>query len=128
MNGRLTHEQATRWSDLPLVLTAAEAAEVLRLQRRTVTNMLGAGRLKGVRITKDWRISRTELMRFMGEDGGQDTAVKSAQTQVAEGEGEDEGWEFDGLLRLAGKFAGGPPDLSSDKYKYLAEAYDHAAA
>lgn len=53
------------WSELPLVLTAKQAAAVLQLQPRTVANMLDRGDLHGVKIGKEWRVSRAELMRFV---------------------------------------------------------------
>ncbi len=58
----------SQWADLPLVLTSEQAAKVLQLTRRTVTNMLDRGDLRGVKIGKEWRISRAELMRFVEPD------------------------------------------------------------
>ena len=54
----------SQWADLPLVLTSEQAAKVLQLTRRTITNMLDRGDLRGVKIGKEWRISRAELIRF----------------------------------------------------------------
>jgi excisionase family DNA binding protein len=58
----------SRWSDLPLVLTSDQAAAVLQLKRRTIANMLDRGDLRGVKIGKEWRVSRAELVRFV--EGG----------------------------------------------------------
>lgn len=58
----------TQWSDLPLVLTTDQAAAVLQLKRRTIANMLDRGDLHGVKVGKEWRVSRAELVRFV-EDG-----------------------------------------------------------
>jgi excisionase family DNA binding protein len=55
----------SHWSDLPLVLTSKQAAAVLQLKPRTVANMLDRGDLRGVKIGKEWRVSRAELMRFV---------------------------------------------------------------
>jgi excisionase family DNA binding protein len=55
----------TQWSDLPLVLTSDQAAAVLQLKRRTIANMLDRGDLHGVKVGKEWRVSRTELVRFV---------------------------------------------------------------
>lgn len=60
----------TTWSDLPLILTAAEAATALRLDRRTVIRLLTLGRLTGIKTGRDWRISRTELERMMTQPAG----------------------------------------------------------
>jgi excisionase family DNA binding protein len=59
---------ATQWSDLPLVLTSDQAAAVLQLTRRTITNMLDRGDLHGFRVGKEWRVSRAELVRFVEGD------------------------------------------------------------
>lgn len=57
------------WTELPLVLTSEQAAQVLQLTRRTITNMLDRGDLHGVKIGKEWRISRAELVRFVESPG-----------------------------------------------------------
>jgi len=133
--------QAWDWHDLPLVLTAAEAAQVLRVQPRTITNMLCGGRLKGAKIgAKEWRIARAELMRFIGEDGNNGSkraaetvntarpAVRAAKEvtskiEAADDEDPNAPWEFEGLFELIGIAEGAPPDMSSNVDKYLAEAY-----
>ena len=58
----------SQWSDLPLVLTSDQVAMVLQLNRRTITNMLDRGDLHGVKVGKEWRVSRAELVRFV--EGG----------------------------------------------------------
>lgn len=58
----------SQWADLPLVLTSVQAAAVLQLTRRTITNMLDRGDLRGVKVGKEWRISRAELVRFVEAD------------------------------------------------------------
>lgn len=58
----------SQWTDLPLVLTSEQAATILQLTRRTITNMLDRGDLRGVKIGKEWRISRAELVRFVEAD------------------------------------------------------------
>ena len=60
---------ASQWTDLPLVLTSEQVAQVLQLTRRTITNMLDRGDLRGVKIGKEWRISRAELVRFVETAG-----------------------------------------------------------
>ena len=59
----------TQWSDLPLVLTSDQAAAVLQVNRRTLTNMLARGALRGMKIGKEWRVSRDEMMRFVKASG-----------------------------------------------------------
>ena len=53
------------WSDLPLVLTTEQAAAVLQINRRTVSNMLDRGELQGVKIGKEWRVSRDAVRGFV---------------------------------------------------------------
>ena len=51
-----------QWSELPLVLTSDQAALVLQINRRTLTNMLDRGALRGVKIGKEWRVSRDDAL------------------------------------------------------------------
>jgi excisionase family DNA binding protein len=68
----------SHWSDLPLVLTSKQAAAVLQLKPRTVASMLDRGDLHGIKIGKEWRISRAELMRFVLGSAGSGTEDKGA--------------------------------------------------
>ena len=54
---------------------------MLQLKRRTIANMLDRGDLRGVKIGKEWRISRAELQRFL-ENG---SATAQGQTPSAAG-------------------------------------------
>lgn len=64
---------AAQWSDLPLVLTSEQAAGVLQIDRRTLTDMLNHGALRGIRVGKKWRVSRTEMMQFVEGNGAKIT-------------------------------------------------------
>lgn len=46
-------------------LTTAEVARLLRTSRRQVQRELAAGRLKGVRHGRGWRITRLEVWRYL---------------------------------------------------------------
>jgi excisionase family DNA binding protein len=119
MNGQT---QAMQWSDLPLVLTATEAADTLRLDRRTIIRMLTAKRLHGIKTGRDWRISRTEVARFMGVGvSGGPAATVAPDAEVAL-EADPVSWEGDAFQELLGAFRGGPADLSSRHHEYYAEA------
>jgi excisionase family DNA binding protein len=115
-----------QWDDLPLVLTTSEVAEVLRLQRRTVTRMLVAGRLRGVKTGKDWRVARVEVERFMNVTREQAGPVAATNQQTGDeltlAEVDAETWANDPMTKLIGAFAGGPADLSSRHHEYYAEA------
>jgi excisionase family DNA binding protein len=66
---------ASHWTDLPLVLTSKQAAAVLQLKPRTIASMLDRGDLRGVKIGKEWRVSRAELMRFVLGSAGSENAT-----------------------------------------------------
>jgi excisionase family DNA binding protein len=74
----------SQWSHLPLVLTSDQAAGVLQINRRTLTNMLDRGTLRGVKIGKEWRVSRAEMMRFVeGNETKTLPVVTPAQSEAA---------------------------------------------
>jgi excisionase family DNA binding protein len=50
-------------------LTAEEVAERLKMHPRTVRRMLARGDIPGRRLGKGWRVSATELQKFIA--GGQ---------------------------------------------------------
>ncbi len=74
----------SQWSHLPLVLTSDQAAGVLQVNRRTLTNMLDRGALRGVKIGKEWRVSRAEMIRFVEGHGAKTPpAIAPAQSETA---------------------------------------------
>lgn len=74
----------SQWSELPLVLTSDQAAVVLQINRRTLTNMLDRGVLRGVKIGKEWRVSRAEMMRFVeGSDAQTPPVAAPAHAEAA---------------------------------------------
>ncbi|MDE6431931.1 MAG: helix-turn-helix domain-containing protein [Opitutales bacterium] len=50
---------------LPVVLTPAEAMEVLGVGKNTMYRLLNSGKLPAVRIGRSWRISGHEIELFM---------------------------------------------------------------
>ena len=75
---------ASQWLDLPLVLTSDQAAVVLQINRRTFTNMLDPGALRGVKIGKESRVSRAEMMRFVEGNGTKTPPITaSAKSEAA---------------------------------------------
>ncbi len=48
-------------------LTTKQLQDLLKIDRITVYRMLNDGRLKGVKIGKQWRFPQNEIDRFMGE-------------------------------------------------------------
>ena len=47
------------------ILTAQEAAELLKVHKRTVQNLLKTGELRGTKVGRAWRIHRAEIFRFI---------------------------------------------------------------
>ena len=45
--------------------TVDEAADFLKVNRKTVLKLLNEGKIKGAKIGRDWRISKAELDRLL---------------------------------------------------------------
>jgi excisionase family DNA binding protein len=54
------------------VLTAAEAAELLRTDEETVERMATAGELPGRKLRDEWRFTRAAVLRWLGGDDEED--------------------------------------------------------
>ena len=50
---------------LPVVLTPAEAMDILGVGKNTMYRLLNSGQLRGVRIGRSWRITDSALESFM---------------------------------------------------------------
>ena len=50
----------------PLLLTVREAAELLRIHRPKVYDLLRSGQLEGFKLGADWRIKRESLEQLTG--------------------------------------------------------------
>jgi len=53
----------------PEIMNVQEAAEFLRVSPITVRAMLADQRMPDKRIGKEWRLSRTALIQWLGEPG-----------------------------------------------------------
>ena len=51
---------------LPVVLTPAEAMDILGVGKNTMYRLLGSGQLQGVRIGRIWKIKLEALSIFLG--------------------------------------------------------------
>jgi len=49
------------------LLTPDEAAKILKVNVRTVTNLIRAGELRGVKIGRVWRIREEDLQAFIDQ-------------------------------------------------------------
>jgi len=50
------------------LLTPNEVAKILKVNVRTVTNLIRAGELKGVKVGRVWRIKEEDLQAFIDEN------------------------------------------------------------
>jgi len=50
------------------LLTPDEAAKILKVNVRTVTNLIRAGDLKGVKVGRVWRIREEDLEAFIDQE------------------------------------------------------------
>ncbi len=56
------------------VLTTLEACDYLRISRPTYLKYLYAGKIKGAKVGKGWKVLKSELNRFLkGENGASAT-------------------------------------------------------
>lgn len=53
------------FDDYPDVLTAKEVIEILGLGKNMVYELLNSGKLHGVRIGRNWRITKQALSTFL---------------------------------------------------------------
>jgi len=110
-----------QWSDLPLVLTSEQTAAVLQLKRRTIANMLDRGDLRGVKVGKEWRVGRAELLRFVESNGKSKIMTETADDipAIASPAIEDADWEAFDRLTESCAVRTGITDLAHQHDHYL---------
>jgi|GEM_PF-6355519 hypothetical protein len=59
-------QQSRRLADLPEVVSARQAFEILHVSAPIGYGLLKCGALRGIRIGTVWRIPRAEICRFLG--------------------------------------------------------------
>jgi excisionase family DNA binding protein len=67
----------------PFVFSLAQVAERLGLQVRTVRAYVRSGRLKAVRIGKQYRVTREDLEAIVGPSGGRRIAARHRDAEVS---------------------------------------------
>lgn len=60
-------EYYTNEDELPLIMTFAEVQEVLMVSRHTLMKLLHSDKLHGVKVGRQWRISKEEFIRFIND-------------------------------------------------------------
>lgn len=67
---RAAQSGAARVAPPPEILTASEAAELLRLNAQTVARLAQAGELPARRLGREWRFRRSELLAWFAKQPG----------------------------------------------------------
>ena len=67
----------------PIMLSVEQVAEQLGLHVRTVRAYLRSGRLKGIRIGKQYRIARDDLAQLTGRGGPFEPAIRQRHVDVS---------------------------------------------
>lgn len=62
-------------AELPPVLKPQECQRVLRCGRNQLYELLGNGEIRSVRIGRTYRVTKTALLEFMGEQEDQDNTT-----------------------------------------------------
>lgn len=57
-------EEKTFWDDLDPILSLGEVADVLKVSIPTLKRHLYAGKLKGRKVGRQWRIEKEEVRRY----------------------------------------------------------------
>ena len=60
-------ELCSNIEQLPLVLRVNDLMPVLKIGRNTAYDLIRSGQLKAIRVGNSYRVSRSELLRFLGE-------------------------------------------------------------
>lgn len=53
-------------------MTTAELAKTFSVSRKTIERWINSGKLKGTKIGHNWRVQRSEMIRFANERFGSD--------------------------------------------------------
>lgn len=67
MQNEIYHEylEERKQEQVPVVLTAAEAMDILGVGKSTMYRLLNSGKLHGVRIGRSWRITNNMLEEYL---------------------------------------------------------------
>jgi excisionase family DNA binding protein len=100
------------------LLTVRETAAILRVAPITVRRYIATGRLPAVRVGRNVRIDRDALPLALQPVSPARPERTRVRRRVQPFGPEDPIWD------LVGSWEDGPTDLSTDKHRYLAEAYE----
>ncbi len=54
------------WEEVPVVINLPFAAIILKANPEVVRRYLASGKLKGFKVGKEWRVNKSDLMKFVG--------------------------------------------------------------
>src|SRR5947209_19741709 len=97
------------------LLTIDETAQALKVSPTTVRRFIAAGRLPAVRVGKGIRVRKEAIEELVRPVEPRESRPRPARRRGQPITADDPLWDIVGIAR-----SGGPGDVSSNKYKYLA--------
>jgi len=104
------------------LLTVQETARMLKVSPMTIRRYIAAGRLSAVKVGKLVRVREESLEQLMQPIAVNGAERAKPQRRLPRGKptsADDPLWSIIGIGR-----SDGPTDVSANKHKYLAEAYE----
>ena len=59
-------EPVVGWDQVPIVIDLPYVAVVLGANPEVIRRYLASGKLKGFKVGREWRINKSDLMKFVG--------------------------------------------------------------
>lgn len=69
----MRQKMLTSWDSVPLCVDVPFVSNLLGIKPDTIQKMCADGRIKATKIAREWRITKTELKRLLGEEDTNDT-------------------------------------------------------
>lgn len=98
--------------------TVQETAQMLKVSPVTVRRYIASGRLRAVRVGRNVRVRMEAIERFVTPVAPQTDELETAEEESKPFSFDNPLWDIVGIIH-----DDGPTDVSSNKHKYLAEAY-----
>ena len=55
------------WQEVPVIVDVGYVCRILGVTADTVQKLLRSGTLRGFKVGRDWRICKSDIMAFIGE-------------------------------------------------------------
>ena len=62
------------WEQVPVVVDLPYVAIILGVNPELIRRLIASGELKGFKVGREWRIAKSDLMRFVGEEEKEESA------------------------------------------------------